>query len=245
MKFNLMKKITVFLLMATMFISSSITSLAAGADSVGENRGWIRAKLTYEFEDGVTGLSDDILHFTEGWTKVDDWYYYNKPVKPGDKVRFITGIDVPAEWTEEIENKGFRVIVTVEASEVAPKDSGWDQNTKVQYSENFDLWNVNYKTADDIVIKEGKLDVTIHEYQLDENGKEVDYVNDKIVVPGQKISKIVEFELGGKLGGNEKKTVIEVIKTGEHSFLLYGIAGLALMAGGGYLAMKKKGGTAV
>lgn len=250
MRSNLIKRITASLLMAVMIFGSSLTALAAETEPLEDNRGWIRAKLTYEFDDGVTGLSDDIIEFVDGWSKIDDWYYYKDPVKPGDKVRFMTGVKVPADWTEKIENKKFQVIVTVEASEVAPKETGWDKNTKVLYSENYDVWSAGYKTNKNVVIREGKLDVTIHEYQLDENGKEVTYVNDKIIVPGQKISKIVEFELSGKLGGLEKviekpkpvEKIIEVIKTGQNTFLLAGIVGLAIMAGGGYALYKKKKG---
>lgn len=168
----------------------------------GTNRGYIRAKLTYEYDDGVTGLSDDIVDFAAGWTKKDDWYYYDKPLVPGDKVRFISCVHVPAEWGNEMVGKCFKVIVTAEASEVAPEDTGWDENTDILYSKTFDLWSIGYEHDESVTIQEGTLTIKINEYQLDSYGNEVIYENDKIIVPGQAISKIVEFELGGTLGGN-------------------------------------------
>lgn len=169
----------------------------------GTNRGYIRAKIEYEYDEGVTGLSDNIVDFAGGWTKKQDgWYYYGKPVMPGDKVRFISCVHVPRDWTNEMSDKHFKVIVTAEASEAAPEDMGWHANTEILYSETFDVWSLGYEHDDSITIQEGKLTITIREYQLDSKGNEVPYENDKIIVPGQPISKIVEFEIGGTLGGN-------------------------------------------
>lgn len=242
----MLKRFITLLTVSILLISSSITAMAAEpGKNLGSNRGYIRAKLTYEFDDGVEGLSDNIINFADGWSKTGEWFYYKEPVSPGDKVRFITGFKVPAYWTEDLQNKNFKVVVTVEASEVAPGDSGWFQNTKILYSKNYDLWSMGYEHNEDVVIREGKLDVKINEYQLNENGKEVPYVNNKIIVPGQPISKIVEFELAGSLGSNTlMEKVIEVIKTGQNTFLLCGTIGLSLMSVGGYLFYKKQKGGA-
>lgn len=240
------------LLTALLAISFPITAHAAGSMPPGTNTGWIRAKLTYEYDEGVEGLSDHIIDFADGWSKTGDWFYYNSPVKPGSKVRFITGFDVPAYWTEAIQNKNFQVVVTVEVSEVPPSDFGWDNDVDVMYREDFDLWSLGIVQKSDMVITEGKLTVDIHEYQLDGNGKEVPYVNNKLIVPGQHISKIVEFELGGKLGSTsfietvkkevEKIKVIEIIKTGQETYLLMGLIGLVVLAGGAFLWFRGKGG---
>lgn len=186
-------------------VSGNTTPTVSGNTTptpTGTNRGYIRAKLTYEYDEGVTGLSDDIVDFVEGWTKKGDWYYYDKPLVPGDKVRFISCVHVPETWGNEMVGKCFKVIVTAEASEVAPKDTGWDENTDILYSKTFDLWSIGYEHDESVIIQEGKLTIDINEYQLDSNGNEVIYENDKIIVPGQAISKIVEFVMGGTLGGN-------------------------------------------
>ena len=52
----------------------------------------------------------------------------------------------------------------------------------------------------------------IHEYQLDDDGKEIAYQNDKLVIPGQRVSKIVEFEI-------DKESFIEDVATGDISIL--------------------------
>ena len=100
------------------------------------------------------------------------------------------------------------------------------------YEKQFDLLNTK---DSDLIIREGSLDVEIVEYELDENGKEVPYQNNKMVTPGQFVSKIVDFELSGSLGTN---TWREIIKTGEESFLF--LAGLAMATGAGYLYVKRR-----
>lgn len=177
---------------------------SGGATPVGDNTAWIRAKLTYEYDEGITGLSDSIVEFEDKWMKSGGWYYYKDPVNPGDRVRFIKGFKVPETWDNSMIDKNFRIIVTVEGSEVAPGDTGWDSNSEVAFSKTFDLWNKGYQHDEDVWVEEGKLTVDIHEYQLDANGNEVEYVNDKVITPGQKVSKIVEFEIGGKKGRSEK-----------------------------------------
>lgn len=54
---------------------------------------------------------------------------------------------------------------------------------------------------------------TIHsrsEYHMDENGKEVPYQNDKMVTPGQEISKIIEVQVEGTKG-----KIWQLIKPGK------------------------------
>lgn len=202
---SLMKQILMIVCMAVLLFSSCMTVFASVKETpVGVNRGYIRAKLTYEHDEGVTGLGDDIIDFANGWTKKDGWYYYDKPVAPGDRIRFITCVHCPAEWTNDVENKKFKVIVTAEASEVAPKDTGWDENTDILFTQTFDVWSAGYEHDEDVWIEEGHMTINIKEYQLDENGNEVPYVNDKLIVPGQPVSKIVEFVIGGDLGANIK-----------------------------------------
>lgn len=222
-----MKRILTFLFVCLLMFGAPVTALAA---EPGTGTGWLRAKLTYEFENGITGMDDSAIDFAEGWEKSGDWYYYQIPVEPKDTVRFITGVQIPAEWTEELQNKEFSVIVTVEAAEASP--GVWTDNTEVLYEKQFDLLNTK---DSDLIIQEGSLDVEIVEYELDKDGKEVPYQNNKMVTPGQFVSKIVDFELSGSLGTN---TWREIIKTGEESFLF--LIGLAMAAGAGYLYVKRR-----
>lgn len=188
--------------LAFMMIAAILLSPFHAADTKNVKNSWLRAKFVYEFDNGITGLNDNILVFSNTlWEKGDDgWYYYRDPVKDGDKIRIIDGVKVPSEWTEEISNKKFRIIVTVEVSEGVKGDAGYRQNLKTLYSESFELWSSGYKgNADMKAVQKDRTKVEVHEYQADEDGNEKDYENDKTIIPGQEVSKIVEFEISKQL----------------------------------------------
>ena len=185
-----------------------------GFNIITPNSAWLRAKITYEYDEGLDGLSDKMINFaSEKWKKDGDWYYYSDPVESGQKVRFINGVQLPTEWTSEQSYLGFRIVITVEASEVAKGEDGWDENKEASYSETFELWNNGYEHAEDIYVKEGDIKVTVNEYQLDDDGKEVPYENDKVITPGQHVSKIVEFAVSGQKGALIKMNPEKPVKT--------------------------------
>lgn len=166
--------------------------------AAGQKAAWIRAKVEYEYEQGIEGLDDSILVFAnDKWTKDDDdWYYYSDRVYSGDRVRFIKAVKFPTSWDNEIINKKFRVIVTVQACEAVRGEEGYAKNHPASYSQTYELWSMGYSGQEALdVSKTGRMTVKINEYQLDEDGDEIPYKNQKIVVPGEKVSKIVEFEL--------------------------------------------------
>lgn len=201
-------------LLVAMALSLGIFPETAAASS-GNKHTWLRAKITYEFDDGIEGLSDSMLVFSSRkWQKKDDgWYYYDDYVSRGDKIRFIDAVDIPEEWTNDIINKKFRIIVTVQASEAIVNEEGFNDNRAIHYSDSFELWNSGFKNDESYKIaKSSKSLVKIHEYQLDDNGKEIAYQNDKLVIPGQRVSKIVEFEI-------DKESFIEDVATGDISIL--------------------------
>lgn len=202
------------LMMVPMTAFASDVNSTKKETPVGDNSAWIRAKLVYEYDDGITGLNDSIIDFADKWGKRSDgWYYYKLPVNPGDRIRFITGLKIPTDWTSELSDKKFRVIVKAEAAEVAPGETGWNENSEVAFSMTYDIWNKGYEHDDDVWVEEGHITISVNEYQLDEHGNEVPYINDKIVTPGQPISKIVEFEIGGRKGANIKLIQEKPIKT--------------------------------
>ena len=185
-----------------------------GFNIITPNSAWLRAKITYEYDEGLDGLSDKMINFaSEKWKKDGDWYYYSDPVESGQKVRFINGVQLPTQWTSEQSDLGFRIVITVEASEVAKGEDGWDENKEASYSETFELWNNGYEHAEDIYVKEGDIKVTVNEYQLDDDGKEVPYENDKVITPGLHVSKIVEFAVSGQKGALIKMNPEKPVKT--------------------------------
>lgn len=160
-------------------------------------RCWIRAKLTYEYDDGIYGLGDSLVRFDSlKWLKADDgWYYYQDVVKSGDVITFIRGLNLPSEWTNDIANKEFSVKVTVEAAEARKGEAGWSENSAVGYQSVYNVWSTNPRRKVTESIKRGLMTVKIHEWQRNEDGSITGYQNDKLVVPGAHISKIVRFEL--------------------------------------------------
>jgi len=197
---------------AFFLFTASLPVHAADADKL-----WLRAKLTYEMDEGLSGITDDIVKFSSGmWERNGEWYYYKEPVRSGDTIRFIDGVNLPADWTKEQSEKKFNIIVTVQVSEVVPGDTGWNQNSDIAFAQSFDVWKHTFKTAEDVYVKEGNISVSIKEYELDKSGRKVQYQNDKVITPGQPVSKIVEFTIFGEQGGlvnivpeNPVKTVTE------------------------------------
>ena len=66
-------------LLVAMALSLGIFPETVAASS-GNKHTWLRAKITYEFDDGIEGLSDSMLVFSSRkWQKKDDgWYYYDE-----------------------------------------------------------------------------------------------------------------------------------------------------------------------
>lgn len=199
--------------------------------STGQKAAWIRAKVEYEYDDGVTGLDDSILVFSnDKWTKDDDnWYYYSDRVFSGDRIRFIDAVKFPTSWTNDIINKRFKVIVTVEACEALRGEEGYAKNHPASYSQTYELWSAGYSEKESVdVTKTGKMTVKVNEYQLDDDGDEVPYKNGKVIVPGQKVSKIVEFEL--KLLSPVQELLAGQVPTGDAPVFLTAVAVAGIIA---------------
>ena len=93
-------------------------------------------------------------------------------------------------------------------------------------------------------IKQGNIKVRLEEFQ-EENGKEVPYENNRIVVPGETVSKIVRITVEGE---KSKLSPIEIIrgpvKTGDKSGISLYIV-LLILAGAafaGYFTGRNGGG---
>lgn len=84
------------------------------------NEAWIRAKLEYQMDDGMKGLSDACITLSsDDWIKCGEYYYYKKPVPHGAKVDFINRVKIPYQWDALYSEKGFSVIVTADAVQTA------------------------------------------------------------------------------------------------------------------------------
>ena len=77
---------------------------------------WIRARVEYSTEDGLEGMSDEMLDGMDPvWKKCGAYFYYRKPVETGEEISLFQTLTVPADWDESAGGKGFSVTVTAQA----------------------------------------------------------------------------------------------------------------------------------
>ena len=206
---------------------------------------WVRAKLEYKSADGIKDLNDGNIEMASSkWTKRGEYYYYADPVKSGESIDLMKSVQIPSDWDNSYANKKFSVIVTVEASEVLPTDIGWNDNSEVSYSQTFDT-SVKGAEQQNLQVTKGNISVGLKEYQINsKTGKEEDYVNDKVITPGEKVSKIVRITINGdKTLVQKKKNTITItnIWTGDNANTSI-LIGTAVACGGAaaLLIMQKK-----
>lgn len=222
----------------------AIAPAAPAVVKTDKNHVWIRAKLEYQLDSALYGIDDNAVEFADkdNWKKNGDWFYYSKPVESGDKIRLINGFSIPTEWNNNTSQKGFKIVATVEAAQAFPGDTEWNDNSEACYHTTFDVWKDGYVSnlQKDETITSGNIKLKVVEYQLDKNNKEETYQNDKLVTPGQKVSKIIEIQVEGTKG--KIWQLIKLAKpTGDASNMIVW-AGLLAAAGTAavvYVARKK------
>lgn len=80
------------------------------------NTAWIRAKLEYTSDDGIRGLSDQMVTLdSDEWIKAGDYFYYPVPVEKDSSIDFVKEVRIPTEWDESYADKSFSIIVTADA----------------------------------------------------------------------------------------------------------------------------------
>lgn len=84
------------------------------------NRAWIRAKIEYTSDDGIQGMSDDMVTMgAESWKKIGDYYYLTEPLGQSETAEFIRTVRIPPEWDETYSDKSFAVVITADAVQEA------------------------------------------------------------------------------------------------------------------------------
>ena len=78
---------------------------------------WIRIKLDFASDDGLTGVDESMVLFTnpDEWKKVGDYYYALKPIMHDTTVEFMKGLHIPEWWTETDAEKRFTLTVNADA----------------------------------------------------------------------------------------------------------------------------------
>ena len=226
-RINHSRKDMVFLLLILWMLCFSLFPVSA-SERAAVNNGWIRAKFVLSSGKNLPGFTQDLLTVADGWTKDrDGWWYYERPIKSGDDVTLLTNVTFPVNWANEDAGMKFSIRADVQVAEAMPGEKGFSENDPISYETTYEIANIGYKHPDNVAVVKGGLTAEIHEYQKDENGTEIPYQNDKTIVPGQKIDKIIRIRITGKPGG--WNLIPRVWKTGDSSRV-------ALYIGGGIAA---------
>ncbi len=217
-----------FFVLATLMLSLLLQLPVRPVEAAGLSttaKGWIRARIDYSYDSGITRLNDKRITFSAGWgaKQEDGWYYYGYPVKSGDSVTFIEGVTFPTTWTKAVQNKEFSITVTIEVTEMtAANADGWNSNTAACYSCTFPFFSSSGTGETTASLQSGRLKISVNEYEVDENGIWSEYENDQMITPGQFVSKIVVIAM--------QRTLVR--PTGDNMTLfLYGGAFLAAAGG--------------
>ena len=198
-----MKKVMAIVLSAVTAIAMPTAAFAKKTTETGSV--FIRARLDYSTASGMSALSDKYVTLSSGKWKADgDYYYYDSPVEPGQTVEFISSVKIPEEWGNGSVGKQFSILVTAEAAECLPGETGWNSNQEAAYVGTFDVMK-GEQQEEGYKVKKGNISLTIKEYQLDESGKLKAYENNKTVIPGQEVSKVVKITVNGKKSTRTKK----------------------------------------
>ena len=224
-----MKKIMpIIMALLMLLIHLPMTAYAAETQTT---RIWIRAQISYESDGDLKGLSDEMITLSSDWTKKDGWFYYGKPLESGQSVDLMKSVRIPTTWNNDDSGKTFNVVVKVEAAEAFPGDTGWNDGSAAVYSQSFDM-SAQTAKAQGLTAEQGNIRIRLEEFQ-ESGGKEQPYENNKVVVPGETVSKIVRITVEGE---KSKLSPIEIIrgpvKTGDEgsSLLFLALAGVLAAA---------------
>ena len=206
-----MKRIMpVLLAFMMLFIHAPLPARAAET----ETRIWIRAQISYESDGTLTGISDEMVTLSSDWTKKDGWFYYQKALESGQSVDLMKSVKIPHSWNSSDSGKTFNIVVKVEAAEAFPWDTGWSDGSPAIYSQSFEMSKQN-ALSKGLTATQGNIRIRLEEFQ-ESGGKEQPYENNRIVVPGETVSKIVRITVEGE---KSKLSPLEVIrapvKTGD------------------------------
>ncbi len=201
-----MKRLKGLMILALAAALCAVLPITAQAKKTKETGSvYLRARLDYTASKGMTALSEDNIILASGKWKADgDYYYYDSPVEPGQTVDFISGVRIPEEWGNTATGNQFSILVTAEAAESLPGTTGWNSNQETIYSTTFDVMKGEQKKLG-YKVKKGTITLSIKEYEVDESGKLKTYENNKIVVPGEEVSKVVKITVNGDKTTRTKK----------------------------------------
>lgn len=196
MRLHTIKRCAIGMTAAILSVLSPYTSMAASATPSNPAKNsaetaFVRAKLDFINESGLSGVAEEMVEFADRdkWVKEGNYYYYIDPLEDGETVTFIKGVNIPKEWTEGTSGKTFHIVVTAEAVENMDGKANWSDGVVRTSTSGYTYKQrqLGYRTYETT-----ELNVELNEYELTAYGKKV-YENDKLVEPGQHVSKIAEI----------------------------------------------------
>ena len=207
--------LTILTLVSLLLIHMPISVSAAEAAAT---RVWVRAKIAYESRDGVKDLSDDMITLSsDRWTKRGEFFYYRDPVNTGETVELMKSVHIPADWDNSYSGKGFDIIITVQCAECLPEDTEWTDNREAAYTSEFASSIIN-ETHKGMSVQKGNIRVTLEEFETD-GRSERSYQNNKVVVPGENVSKIVRITVNGEKSRVSALSLPQMVKTGDEAHI--------------------------
>ena len=172
--------------------------------NLGKSSCFIRCRLIFDREDLLSHLILDLD--TANWClEPDGYYYYVHAVKAGACTsKLLQKITVKEDIPEELLKEEFSIYVYAESyqqGEFQEKEwkKAWEyfeRNKKEETvlaakNENRRIYGADEKTKKKTLQKaEGKVDIELKEYTVDEKGKEIPWKNPEHTLPGQEIIKI-------------------------------------------------------
>ncbi len=208
--------LTILTLVSVLLVHLPVPVSAA---QISDPRVWVRAKIAYESKDGVKDLSDDMITLSsEKWKKRGEFYYYGDPVNQGETLELMKSVHIPADWDNSYSGKRFDIIMTVQCAECLPEDAEWTENREVAYTNEFASSIIN-ESHKGMSVQKGSIRVTLEEFESDGN-TEKSYRNDKVIVPGEDVSKIVRITVNGEKSRLSAVSLPQMVKTGDEAHIV-------------------------
>lgn len=176
---KLLKSRKIYNLILFVFLFSIFSCISAFAKN--SDTAFLRVKICFETESGkASPVTEEDLTIQKDWTKNGDYWYYNYPVEEGDSIEFLQSVQIPHSCTSDMAKETFKIVLYAEAAENVRGVAAWDGKID-DFSGKFS--------------KAVKLDLSLKEYELDADGNLIPYVNNKVVLPGDKIEKHVFLDI--------------------------------------------------
>ena len=157
---------------------------------------YLRVRVEYGSQQEMAGLDRSCLVLSSDlWHLDGEYYYYEKPVHIGEEIEFMKEVRIPPSWQNPAAGSAFRIRVIAEAAEVLVRRMDQTGNGRAWFEKTREESLMEADRAG-YLIRTGQVRTVIHELEKTPEGEQ-HYQNDKMVLPGERVSKIVRISLEG------------------------------------------------